>query len=235
MLGVVKGTVQSKFRQHKSMEENNFGWSQDRFVALKQQIQEGQTAEFRADLSKYMAACTTYVMNLARNWVGKAYLDQHEKGMVQDALLDALARFEQRMNDNTVVYGNLKSWLAGNAFERFQRLFEKEQAEKKRLSSIDAMVSTPMAEEKADDMVVYLIAEALNRMPDNAKYYYRRTLKMLHWEGYEIQEIAEKIEVGYDNLRAELSRKIRPLFKAELEALALQFNMDLTKHRIPTR
>lgn len=56
-----------------------------------------------------------------------------EKHLIQDALHDAVARFEQRMNDDTVSYGNLQDWLVGNAFSRFQSLFEKAQKEKARL------------------------------------------------------------------------------------------------------
>ena len=81
--------------------------------------------------------------------------------------------------------------------------------------------------------MIYLIAKVLDKMPDDAKYFYRRTLKMLYWQGYSIEEIADKINVGYENLRKELSAKIRPLFKTELKQLAIQFNIDLTKNRVP--
>jgi DNA-directed RNA polymerase specialized sigma24 family protein len=217
----------------RNIEDKNFGWSIDQFLELKAQIQAGDAADFQAELKPYLRESAIYTMNLAKKWLKKEYLDVNERHLVQDALHDAFARFEQRMNDNTVEYGNLKDWLVGNAFSRFQGLYEKEQKETGRFVSIDAVQMPTINEEKEEDLMVYLIAKVLDKMPDDAKYFYRRTLKMLYWQGYEIREIAEKIEVGYDNLRQELSTKIRPLFKAQLKELATQFNMDLTKNRVP--
>jgi DNA-directed RNA polymerase specialized sigma24 family protein len=216
----------------RDIEDKNFGWSEDQFLTLKRNIQAGDAAAFQAALKPYLKDSAVYVLNLAKKWLKKDRLDLNDKHLVQDALHDAFARFEQRMNDNTVEYGNLKDWLVGNAFSRFQGLYEKEQKETGRFVSIDAVPMPSINEEKEEDLMVFLIAKVLDKMPDDAKYFYRRTLKMLYWQGYEIREIADKIEVGYDNLRQELSTKIRPLFKTQLKELATQFNMDLTKNRI---
>ena len=217
----------------KNVEAQNFGWSEDQFLVFKTQIQANDAAGFQAELKPYLKECALYTLNLAKKWLKKDRLDLNDKHLVQDAVHDAFARFEQRMNDNTVEYGNLKDWLVGNAFSRFQGLYEKEQKETGRFVSIDTVQIAHSNDDKEEDLMVYLIAKVLDKMPDDAKYYYRRTLKMLYWQGYEIREIAEKIEVGYDNLRQELSTKIRPLFKTQLKELASQFNMDLTKNRIP--
>ena len=217
----------------KNVEAQNFGWSEDRFLVLKTQIQANNADSFQTELKPHLKECALYTLNLAKKWLKKDRLDLNHKHLVQDALHDAFARFEQRMNDNTVEYGNLKDWLVGNAFSRFQGLYEKEQKETGRFVSIDTVQIAHSNDDKEEDLMVYLIAKVLDKMPDDAKYYYRRTLKMLYWQGYEIREIAEKIEVGYDNLRQELSTKIRPLFKTQLKELASQFNMDLTKNRIP--
>lgn len=213
-------------------DNNNFGWSADQFSDLKTQIQKGYTATFQADVEPFLKPSALYVMNLAKKWLKKDRLDIDEKHLIQDALHDAVARFEQRMNDNTVNYGNLQDWLVGNAFSRFQGLFEKEQKEKARFLAIETAEFTVVSTDKEEDMMVFLIAQTLDKMPDNAKYYYRRTLKMLYWQGYEIREIAEEIKVGYDNLRQELSTKIRPLFKQELSLLATQFKIDVVKNRV---
>lgn len=217
---------------NKNVEAQNFGWSEDQFLVFKTQIQANNAGTFQAELKPYLKECALYTLNLAKKWLKKDRLDLNDKHLVQDALHDAFARFEQRMNDNTVEYGNLKDWLVGNAFSRFQGLYEKEQKETGRFVPIDAVQIPLSNDDKEEDLMVYLIAKVLDKMPDDAKYYYRRTLKMLYWQGYEIREIAEKIEVGYDNLRQELSTKIRPLFKAQLKELATQFNMDLTKNRV---
>lgn len=217
----------------KGVETQNFGWSEDRFLALKMAIQQGDATAFQAELKPYLKECALYTMNLAKKWLKKDRLDLNDKHLVQDALHDAFARFEQRMCNETVNYGNLKDWLVGNAFSRFQGLYEKEQKETGRFVSIDAVQMPPSTDDKEEDLMVYLIAKVLDKMPDDAKYYYRRTLKMLYWQGYEIREIAEEIKVGYDNLRQELSTKIRPLFKTELRQLAIQFNINLTKNRVP--
>jgi DNA-directed RNA polymerase specialized sigma24 family protein len=216
----------------RDIEDKNFGWSEDQFLTLKRNIQAGDAAAFQAALKPYLKDSAVYVLNLAKKWLKKDRLDLNDKHLVQDALHDAFARFEQRMKDNTVEYGNLRDWLVGNAFSRFQGLYEKELKETGRFVSIDAVPMPSINEEKEEDLMVYLIAKVLDKMPDDAKYFYRRTLKMLYWQGYEIREIAEKIEVGYENLRQELSTKIRPLFKAELKQLASQFNLDLSKNRV---
>jgi DNA-directed RNA polymerase specialized sigma24 family protein len=224
---------------YSKIEDKNFGWTAERFLELKTQIQAGDATGFRAALQPHLKECALYTMNLAKRWLKKDYLDLNDKHMVQDGFHDALARFEQRMavetNDSTaikgVVYGSLRDWLVGNAFSRFQGLYEKEQRETGHLVSLEVVQIDAITAEKEEDMMVYLIAKVLDKMPDNAKYFYRRTLKMLYWQGYEIREIAEKIEVGYDNLRQELSTKIRPLLKAELSQLAAELNIDLTKNR----
>jgi Putative ATPase subunit of terminase (gpP-like) len=239
----------------RNIEDKNFGWSIDRFWELKAQIQAGNASSFQAELKPYLKESAIYTMNLAKKWLKKEYLDVNERHLVQDALHDAFARFEQRMSVRTdenrdvgiantqyvvdnnsikgVEYGNLKDWLVGNAFSRFQVLYEKEQKETAHLVPIDGTQINPINEEREEDLMVYLIAKVLDKMPDDAKYFYRRTLKMLYWQGYSIEEIADKINVGYENLRKELSAKIRPLFKTELKQLATQFNMDLTKNRVP--
>jgi DNA-directed RNA polymerase specialized sigma24 family protein len=226
-----------------TIEDRNFGWTAERFLELKTQIQAGDPTDFRAGLQPHLKDCAIYAMNLARKWLKKDYLDINDKHMVQDALHDAFARFEQRMVVETedsfvlkgVRYGGLRDWLVGNAFSRFQGLYEKEQRETSHFVSFEAIPIDSIDEEKEDDFLVYLIAKVLDKMPDNAKYFYRRTLKMLYWQGYEVKEIAEKIEVGYDNLRQELSTKIRPLFKAELNQLVTELNIDITRYRIPVK
>ncbi len=214
-------------------DNNNFGWTEDQFLALKKHIQEDNSRAFQRDVEPYLKPCALYAMNLAKKWLKKDRLDMDEKHLIQDALHDAVARFEQRMNDDTVSYGNLQDWLVGNAFSRFQSLFEKAQKEKDRFVAIEAVELPTVAVDKEEDFMVFLIAQTLDKMPDNAKYYYRRTLKMLYWQGYDIREIAEEIKVGYDNLRQELSTKIRPLFKQELGLLATQFKIDVLKYRVP--
>jgi DNA-directed RNA polymerase specialized sigma24 family protein len=226
-----------------TIEDRNFGWTAERFSELKAQIQAGDATSFRAALQPHLKECALYAMNLAKRWLKKDYLDLNDKHLVQDAFHDALARFEQRMAVETedsmalkgVRYGSLRDWFVGNAFSRFQGLYEKEQKETSHFVSMEVVPIDAISEEKEEDSLVYLIAKVLDRMPDNAKYFYRRTLKMLYWQGYEVREIAEKIEVGYDNLRQELSTKIRPLFKAELNQLVTELNIDLTKYRIPVK
>lgn len=214
-------------------DNNNFGWTEDQFLTLRMAIQAGNSRTFQGDVEVYLKSCALYVMNLAKKWLKKDRLDIDEKHLIQDALHDAVARFEQRMNDNTVNYGNLQDWLVGNAFSRFQGLFEKAQKEKARFVALETVELPTATADKEEDLMVFLIAQALDKMPDNAKYYYRRTLKMLYWQGYDIREIAEEIKVGYDNLRQELSSKIRPLFKQELSLLATQFKLDIVRNRIP--
>lgn len=218
----------------KSIEDKNFGWSEDRFNELKTQIQKGNADDFRDDLMPYLNHCAVYVINLAKKWLKKARLNDMERQLVQDALTDAFVRFEQRMANGTVEYSNLKDWLVGNAFSRFQDLCEKEQKEIATLQPIDG-VQVPVSSDKEDDVMVFLVAKVLDRMPNDAKYFYKKTLKMLYWQGYSIEEIAEEIKVGYENLRKELSAKIRPLFKIELEKICHQFNINLTKNRIPIK
>ena len=217
----------------KNIEDNNFGWSAQRFSELKTFIQQGDATAFHTDLEPYLRQCALYTMNLAKKWLKKDRLDLNEKHLVQDALHDAFARFEQRMFLETVEYGNLKDWLVGNAFSRFQGLFEKEQKESGRFDSIEGVQIADNNGERKEDLMVFLIAKVLAAMPNDAKYFYQKTLKMLYWQGYSIEEIAADIKVGYENLRKELSAKIRPLFKSELQKLSIAFNVDLTKSRVP--
>ena len=102
----------------KNVEDRNFGWSVQRFIELKTLIQQSDATAFHADLEPHLKQCALYTMNLAKKWLKKDRLDLNEKHLVQDALHDAFARFEQRMFLETVEYGNLKDWLVGNAFSR---------------------------------------------------------------------------------------------------------------------
>jgi DNA-directed RNA polymerase specialized sigma24 family protein len=214
-----------------NLETKNFGWSEDQFKILKDQIQQGEFRTFRAELMPHLKDCSIYCMNLAKKWLKKVKLSETERQLVKDALTDAFVRFEQRMSNGTIEYGNVKDWLVGNAFSRFQDLFEKEQKEINRLEPIDNL-QISVGTEREEDVMVFLIAKVLDKMPDDAKYFYKRTLKMLYWQGYSIEEIAGEIKVGYENLRKELSAKIRPLFKTELEQACQQFNINLAKSRV---
>ncbi len=210
----------------------NFGWTEDQFMLLKSQVQQDDVETFREQLMPHLKECSVYCLNLAKKWLKKTQLDTWERQLIKDAMTDAFVRFEQRMNNDTVQYGNLHDWLVGNAFSRFQDLFDREQKEIARLAPIDN-VQIPIRAEREEDLMVFLVAKVLEKMPNDAKYFYQKTLKMLYWQGYSIEEIAEDIQVGYENLRKELSAKIRPLFKSELTKLAMASNVDLTKHRMP--
>jgi hypothetical protein len=172
--------------------EQNFGWTPDRFLALKTQLlttdtHKSDTAAFRADVNPFIGYFISYVRNLAKGF----RLTTDEEGLILDAVISTLTRFEQRMDDSKglrpLTYGNLKDWAAGSAYSKFLALRQDEQVRSGVTGAIDGIVLLPPNEEEEEDLMVGLVAKTLADMPDEAKYFYRTTLKLYFWEAFTFQ------------------------------------------------
>lgn len=244
--GDLKGWLSRKAFEavKKTLMAQNFGWTPDTFLALRGQIEQGDASVFRADLVQHLENTITYVKNLARKKSHRNRLEPDEDGWVTEAVINAFTCFEGRMDRKKSLrplrYDNLNDWLVGNAADRFKRLWA---AEQKLRGAFDLEENRAEDPDEEHDLMVSLIAKTLEKIPDEAKYFYRTTLELHFWKGLNFEKITEFINEKYANfldkaiiansLRKKVNDKVYPMFRAEFKKICAQFgifdiDIDLT-------
>ncbi len=182
----------------------NFGLSKSEFVLMLKKLREGNEEIIERIFLSEFQKCTSILMSQTGCNKQEAY----------DLTMDALVEIRKEFLGDKILYGNLESYFITKSMNQFFRKNNKKRIEIAKFSTDHYFIEDPIVEDEGFNLELKeLVHQAIESLSEEC----RDILKLYYFQEWSFQDIAIKLEKGYDAIRKQATR-CRDKFKSNLKA-----------------